>query len=387
MKAIQFTLCIFMLSLLAACGTTVDTEKAALVLKPADFDDLPGWENDQHDGTLLAMGKSCERILKKDNFATFGPDGIGGYYENWHAPCQALLNNQHNGAREFFETWFTPYKATFDGREDEGLFTGYFEPTLDGSLSRHGPYQYPLRRKPDGLVMVDLGQFRDDLKGRRIAGTVKDGKLKPFEDRAEIMLQTDNLSSTLGEPLVWVDDPVDAFFLHIQGSGRVNLDSGGFMRVGYDGQNGHPYFAVGRELINRGALDKETVSLQSIRDWMYNNPGEAYDLMSMNKSYVFFRELNGEGPLGAEGIELTPERSLAVDSSRMPYGAPVWVDIDRPVDEEDDIQRMLIAQDTGGAIRGAVRGDVFWGHGDRAAKMAGHMKSQGRMWLLLPKSL
>ncbi len=231
---------------------------------------------------------------------------------------------------------------------------------------------------------MDLGDFRENLRGERIAGRVVDGRLKPMEDRAAISsgaLRGRNLE------LVWVDDPVDAFFLHIQGSGRVVMDDGSVKRVGFDGQNGHPYVAVGRELIARGAMAREQVSMQSIRAWLKANPGEAQALMNANPSYVFFRPLGGEGPEGAQGVVLTPGRSLAVDRNFVPYGVPVWLDAEDPLDPAARVSRLMVAQDTGGAIRGPVRGDVFWGHGADAEERAGRMRSRGTYWLLLPRTV
>jgi membrane-bound lytic murein transglycosylase A len=222
------------------------------------------------------------------------------------------------------------------------------------------------------------------MKGERIAGRVIDGRLRPYEDRARIeggALKGRDLE------MVWVDDAVDAFFLHIQGSGRVVMEDGSVMRVGYAGQNGHPYVAVGRELIARGVLTKENVSMQSIREWLRANPGEAAGLMNKNPSFVFFRPLDGEGPQGAQGVALTPGRSLAVDRSFVPYGLPVWLDAQDPLDGAARLRRLMVAQDTGGAIRGPVRGDVFWGHGDDAELRAGKMKSPGRYHLLIPRTV
>ena len=234
--------------------------------------------------------------------------------------------------------------------------------------------------------MVQLGDFRDDLKGRRIAGRVVNGRLFPYEDRAEI--EAGKLSPARQDIIAWANDPVDAFFLQIQGSGRIYLeDTMEEIRVGYAAQNGHPYFAIGRALIDKGELTKETVSLQTIRAWLEANPERAAAIMNLNKSYVFFTKLEGDGPLGGEGIALTPGRSLAIDHSLYPYGMPLWVDIEHPDENLPAIRRVMMAQDTGGAIRGAVRGDVFWGHGEEAEYYAGHMKSEGQYWALLPKSL
>jgi membrane-bound lytic murein transglycosylase A len=208
--------------------------------------------------------------------------------------------------------------------------------------------------------------------------------LRPYENRAAI--ESGALRGR-GLEMLWVDDPVDAFFLQIQGSGRVMLEDGTSLRIGYAGQNGHPYVAIGRELIARGALTREAVSMPAIRDWLRANPQEADAVMNRNPSFVFFRELDGDGPVGAQGVALTPGRSLAVDRSFVPYGVPVWLDAEDPVDGEVRVQRLLVAQDTGGAIRGPVRGDVFWGHGPEAEHRAGLMKSRGRYFLLLPKTV
>ena len=230
--------------------------------------------------------------------------------------------------------------------------------------------------------MVDLGQFRDDLKGRRIAGRIQAGKLKPYEDRSEIVAGQWQHND---KALVWVDSAVDAFFVQIQGSGVIQLDDGSVMRVGYAGQNGHPYYAIGRALIKRGDVAKEDMSMQAIRSWLEDHPNQAHDLMNTNKSYVFFEEKHVNGAIGAQGVVLTPERSLAVDHTKLPYGVPLWLDASPPVAKIPRIQRLMVAQDTGGAIRGAVRGDVFWGFGDRAEHLAGAMTSQGQYWILLPK--
>ncbi len=377
-------LSVCLVMLLTACG---EADKAAvpLVLEPVGYEALPGWDADDHEAVLAAFTLSCERILKRDAADPFGPDKIGGTYGDWQPLCRPVVEGTVEDARAFFEDNFTPHAASFGGGEETGLFTGYYEAALDGSLTRGGPYQYPLHTRPDDLVMVDLGAFREDLRGRRIAGRVTDGRLRPYEDRAAIT--AGDWPHTGGEQvLVWVDDPVDAFFLHIQGSGRIKLDDGGEMRVGYAGQNGHVYYAIGRALIESGAVRREDMSMQAIRAWLDRNPHRAQELMNLNPSYVFFRRLDGPGPLGGEGVALTPERSLAIDRSLMPYGMPVWVDIAPPAEGAPALQRLMVAQDTGGAIRGAVRGDVFWGHGERAEYLAGKMKSEGRYWLLLPKT-
>jgi membrane-bound lytic murein transglycosylase A len=305
---------------------------------------------------------------------------------DWIAACAALARvpaGDDAAARAYLETFFRPWLAGNGGKTD-GLFTGYYEPFLRGSKTRHGAFQTPLYRRPGDLVTVELGDFRPALKGERIAGRVDNGRLKPYADRRGI-----EAGALAGKDLeiLWVDDPVAAFFLHIQGSGRVQMEDGSEVRVGYDSQNGQPYVPIGRELLSRGMLARDDVSMQAIRAWLLANPAQASDMMNLNPSYVFFRTVRGEGPLGAQGAALTPGRSLAVDHAFLAYGVPVWLDAEGPLDRAQRLQRLLVAQDTGGAIRGPVRGDVFWGHGADAEDRAGHMKSAGRYWLLLPRSV
>ncbi|HYC03943.1 MAG TPA: murein transglycosylase A [Azospirillaceae bacterium] len=378
-----------LLAVLAACSPAkkppAEPPPARLTLTTASFQDLPGWARDDQSQALPALARSCDRLLKQPPDRTLGPDGAAGRIADWAAPCAALKQVRAGdpaAARAFFEQWFVPRLAANNG-EPDGLFTGYYESQLRGSRTRQGPYQTPLYRKPPELVMVDLGEFREHLKGERVAGKVVDGRLRPYDDRKAIVggaLKGRNLE------LLYVDDPVEAFFLQVQGSGRVLMDDGSELRIGYDGQNGHPYVAIGRELVARGAMPKEQVSMQSIRAWLAANPGEAAALMDKNPSYVFFRLLEGEGPIGAQGVPLTPGRSLAVDRSFVPYGVPLWLDAEDPVDARARISRLMVAQDTGGAIRGPVRGDVFWGHGRDAEHRAGLMKSKGRYWLLVPRA-
>ncbi len=380
-------LLIFVLLLSACAGTGPKSdEKPSLVLKQARFADLPGWQNDNMGTAMAALQKSCARIKKSSPDKSFGSLAEAGKTVHWQGMCIDLLAlnvGDSNAVRGFMERHFTPYEARA-GHERNGLFTGYYEASLKGSRTRHGPYQVPLYTRPNDLVMVQLGEFREELKGQRIAGRVIDGKLKPYEDRPAIVSGAWPHNDKV---LVWVDSPVDAFFVQIQGSGVVEMAGGGPpMRIGYAGQNGHVYYAIGRELIARGYLTKDNVSMQAIREWLEANPVEGAEVMNTNKSYVFFQALEGEGPIGGEGVALTPGRSLAVDRSLISYGVPIWVDIEEPLPGAGKLQRLMIAQDTGGAIRGPVRGDVFWGYGARAEELAGPMKSQGRYWLLLPKA-
>lgn len=361
-----------------------EEEEERLVLEPGSFADLEGWEEDDPSGAVAAFRRSCRPLLRQRSGP---PDGFPATVGDWRPACEAAARVPAGAAaaRAFFESHFQPFAA---GNVDdpEGLFTGYYEPFLEGSRERSDRYRVPLYIRPPDLVTVDLGAFREEYKGRALAGRVEGGALIPYPDRRAI---EEGALAGRDLELVWVDDPVDAFFLQIQGSGRVRLEGGGEMRVGYAAQNGHPYFAIGKDLVERQALRREEVSMQSIRKWLEENPDLADDVMARNASYVFFQELDGEGPLGAQGVALTPGRSLAVDRRHWPLGVPIWLDASAPSAKEGEpdqpLRRLLVAQDTGGAIRGPIRGDVFWGHGDEAAEIAGRMKHSGRIWVLLPR--
>ncbi len=378
-----------------------------LVLEPAAFEALPGWRDDDAAAARPAIEASCAVFTRRGAAAPVGPDGVGGTAGDWRALCRRLrsLPAHVSGriVRGLLETELRPWAVTDRGVEHSGLFTGYYEPELHGSRRRHGRFQTPLYREPRDLIRVDLGEFREDLAGRRIAGRIVGDRLEPYHDRQAIAA---GALHGRGLELVWVDDPVDAFFLQIQGSGRVVLDDGTVLRVGYAGQNGQPYTAIGRELVERGEMELEDVSLRTIRLWLETHPQEAAEVMAKNASYVFFRRLDvagDRGPLGSLGVPLTAGRSLAVDPRFLPLGAPVWLDGSMPSIPPEEIaetppggarpsgaaplRRLLVAQDTGGAIRGPVRGDVFWGSGARAEAVAGHMRNSGRLWLLLPVSV
>ncbi len=354
-----------------------------LVLKPASFSDLPGWSQSTgfYGSTAAAFEQSCARILKASPDKAFSDIPQAGTYAQWQALCNRFAMRDTSNdlpVINFFTQNFTPYSVTNNG-DAGGLFTGYYQASLHGSRTRSAKYNIPLYARPDDLVMVNLGEFREGLKGQRIAGRVVDGTLKPYEDRAQIV--SGNWPHN-DKALVWVDDPVAAFFVQIQGSGVVILDDENrVMNIGYAGQNGHIYTAIGGELVKRGALKKEEVSMQSIAAWLRAHPDQADEIMNTNRSYVFFRE-NDAGAKGAEGVTLTPGASLAVDHALLPYGAPLWLATTTP--DGRPFNRLMVAQDTGGAITGAVRGDVFWGYGQEAELAAGSMKSPGKYWILLP---
>lgn len=375
---------VFCAVLLSSCVTAhvSDKKPEPFFLKPTQFAALPGWSADDVAAALPPLRESCGAMAQADAAATVGPAPYAGTYADWQAMCGKLPQDADAAAaRRFFEDNFTPYEI-WNGQGRDGLFTGYYEPVLHGSLRRHKPYLIPLYARPNDLVSVDLGAFKPELKGQTIMGRVNDQKLIPYFTRAEI----DEGALKHGPKVVWVDNAVDAFFLHIQGSGQVILPNGHVLQVGYAAANGRPYTAIGHELLKRGALQKGDVSMQSIRAWLESHPREAAEVMDVDQSFVFFRKLDTREPLGAEGVELTPGRSLAVDKHLLPYGAPIWLDAAAPKGE-GKLQRLMVAQDTGGAITGAVRGDFFWGSGAEAADNAGVMKSKGQDYILLPKTV
>ncbi|HEV8581711.1 MAG TPA: MltA domain-containing protein [Thermoanaerobaculia bacterium] len=361
-----------------------------LVLEPASFSDLTGWQTDALEEAIPAMIRSCDRIAPLPDDAPVDDEPFAGKAGDWREACTAarsLPPGDRAAARRFFENRFQPWAAR-NNRNPLGLFTGYYEPLLHGSRKQGGKHTVPIYMRPPELVMVDLGRFREDLEGKRLAGQVVNGDLVPYPDRRQI-----EAGALAGRQLeiVWVDDPIDAFFLHVQGSGRVQLAEGGEVRIGYAAQNGHPYTAIARELIERGAFSREQASMQSIRAWLEAHPDQIRPVLDKDASYIFFQEIKGDGPLGAEGVPLTPERSLAVDLKYLPLGVPLWLVCGAPSPREGEpdrkIERLMMAQDTGGAIRGPVRGDFFWGFGDEAEAVAGRMKHRGRYWLLLPKTV
>jgi membrane-bound lytic murein transglycosylase A len=362
------------LLLAAACAAPsrgpLPTPPAASALRPVSFAAIPGWRADDQLAAWPAFLRSCDELSRRPA---------------WSAVCAdaaALEPAEPDGIRRFFETRFVAYRvANADGSE-EGLVTGYFEPLLRGSRAATGSYRYPLYGVPDDLLVVDLSAVRPELRHLRLRGRIEGHRVVPYYSRAEIETGRARLQ---GREIVWVDDPLDLFFLQVEGSGRVQLDTGEMVRVGYADQNGHPYTSVGRALVERGELTVEEASMQGIRAWAGKNPDKVGELLNRNASYVFFRELPAAepGPIGTLGVPLAAGRSLAVDPRSIPLGAPVflattWPRGDRP------LQRLMVAQDTGGAIKGGVRADVFWGFGEEAAELAGWMRETGRLWVLLP---
>ena len=345
----------------------------APVFTPVSFAALPGWGRDDMRAAWPAFMASCGVLVKR-------PD--------WKESCtiaRQVNADSDKAIRQFFEAFFVPNQVVAADGTNSGLVTGYYEPLLHGARKRGGPYQTPLYKVPDDLVTVDLASVYPELKNMRLRGKLVGKKVVPYATRADI----ERATSVTGKELMWVDDEVEAFFLQVQGSGRVQLtDTQETVRVAYADQNGHPYQSIGRYLVDKGELTMSQASAQGIKAWIAGHPTRKDELFNANPSYVFFKEERlpdpKVGPKGALGVPLTPQRSVAIDSRYVPLGVPVFLSTTQ-ANSDIPMQRLVMAQDTGGAIRGPIRVDYFFGFGAEAAENAGRMKQSGMVWLLLPK--
>jgi len=344
-------------------------------LEPVDFAAVTGWKNGEQSAAWPALLASCQALR---------------WREGWRGVCakaMELRSPSDEEARRFLEEGFTPWRlANPDGALD-GLVTGYYEPVLRGSRTKVAPYLFPLYGPPDDLLTIDLSATNPELRGLRLRGRIDGKRVVPYYSRAEIAR---GAAPVAGKEILWVDDPIEAFFLQVQGSGRVQLPGGEMLRVGYADQNGHPFQSIGRFLVDRGELKLGEASMQSIKTWAAANPQRVEDLLDQNPSFVFFRELPladpAAGPIGAQGVPLTAGRSIAVDRRYIDLGTPVFLATTYPA-STTPLTRLVLAQDSGGAIRNPVRADFFWGSGAEAGALAGRTRQQGRMWALLPKGV
>jgi membrane-bound lytic murein transglycosylase A len=348
-----------------------------LRLTRTSFNDVPGWNMAALDDARASFRRGCAALARRDAKAAMGGAGYAGTTADWLPAC----NDEDGDAKSFFQNRFTPY-AISSGADPNGLFTGYYEPLIEASRTRGGVYQTPIYGLPTDLVQVNLGTFNSRYAGERISGRVENGRLVPYATRAQI-----NANPPNAPVLLWAADPVAVFFLEIQGSGRAHLPDGGMVRLAYAAGNGQPYTAIGRTLIAEGQLTRENVSLQSIRAWLKAHPDQAQRVMETNDSYIFFAQEalapDIPGPNGTLGVPLTPKASLAIDPRLNALGAPFFV----VAEGRDPVRALMIGQDTGGAIRGAVRGDIFFGFGEEAESRAGFMNAPGRLFVLLPNAL
>ena len=335
------------------------------------FETLPGWSQAALAPSLRAFLTGCGRPVTPLLIAC--------------ELASQVTPGDEAGARKFFESQFTAYALRSSTAGDTGLLTGYYEPVIDGARTRDAEHRFPIYGVPEDLIIVDLGNVSQEVRGLRLRGRLEGRRLVPYYSRGELE------SRDVPAPVIaWARDPVELAFLQIQGSGQIQFPNGERLRIGFADQNGHPYRSIGRYLVDRGEMTLDQASMQNIKAWVAANPAKAREVLNANPSYVFFRERSelriDEGPIGALNVPLTAGYSLAVDRRFVPLGAPVYLATNYPLSEER-LERLMTAQDTGGAIRGVVRGDFYWGSGADAGAQAGRMRNQTRMWLLWPRSL
>ncbi len=352
-------------------------------VEPIGFSDIAGWPEDDHGAALATFRRSCAEIVA-DGRAFARPVVFGGEKRQWLPVCE--LAAKAIDGRDFFEQNFVPLRVS-EVEKPEGLFTGYYEPEAEGSLTPSPDYPAAIYRKPPDLV-----SFSADAAGEGglAYGRIVDGAPRPYFTRREI---EEGALAGQGLEIVWLRSWVDAFFIHVQGSGRVRLGDGRIIRLAYGAKSGRPYTGIGGILVERGEFSREDMSMQTLRRWMARDGAAARELMWRNESFIFFRQVelpvNDLGAPGAQGVQLTPMRSLAVDRSIWMFGTPVWLDTRIPDGRggTEDFRRLTIAQDTGSAILGAIRGDIYFGFDPLAGARAGPMKAPGAMVVLLPRTV
>jgi membrane-bound lytic murein transglycosylase A len=342
-------------------------------------------------------------LLKKSDWSviesSFESDNLLPAWTPWLRSCSVLKEKNawkkvcdlaedikepsDENIQNYFKKYFNVYLATNIDGSETGMITGYYQPVLKGSKVKTSHYKVPLYTTPKDLITVDLSEVYPELKSKRLRGKLVGNKLVPYLSRAEIDGQAAPLA---GNEIVWVEDPVEAFFLEIQGSGIIHFDNGDTMQIGYADQNGYPFKAIGSTLVQKKEISMAEASMEGIKNWAKKNITKLREFLNMNTSYVFFRKLPNDlpGPIGALGVSIEAERSVAIDPKFIPLGAPIFLSTTQP-NSSDLLERLMIAQDTGGAIRGGVRADFYWGSGDDAGRKAGSMKQQGKIWALLPK--
>lgn len=356
---------------------------------PLSWADIPGWNEDDHLAAFKTFRTSCKPIATQHSLSS-DPKALGISLRD---PCRAarVMNISEAGkAKAFFQAHFTPLKISRLG-EDDGFVTGYYEPVLDGSRTQTDVYNVPVYRRPSNLFVRGFKQDAPDLPNKGpVFRKIGRRKLVPYYDRAEI---EDGAIAGRGLEICWLKDQTDLLFAQIQGSARIHLQDGSTIRINYDSHNGYPYTAVGRILIERGIIPKEQMSMQKIREWMEQNPDAARDVRRQNRAYVFFREVplsDQDEAVGAQGVPLTPGRSIAVDNSLHVYGTPFFIEGDLPIESAQSktpFHRLMIAQDTGSAIVGPARADLYFGAGAAAGKVSGRLRHNMRFVMLVPKSL
>lgn len=336
------------------------------------------------------ISKALLEKVEFENIKNFSKDDLDLALEVFQQDCQARRvhsslkdickkSDQITHGEAFFTTYFDAFKLLNENKSDKGLITGYYEPILKGSLTKSEQYPYPIYALPDDLIIVNLSEVYPELKKYRLRGKLKGNRLIPYETREEFESKEHNDIDVI----CYVSSKVDRFVLEIQGSGKVQLEDGSIINVGYAGQNGRPYYAIGRKLIETGEIKKENMSMQSIRKWCEQNPDKVDSLFNLNQSKVFFR-LSAKSATGSLGVPLVAKRNLAVDRKFIPLGFPVFINTTDPITNEN-IDQLMVAADTGGAIKGDIRADFFWGNGEVAKEKAGKMAQEGSLIILIPK--
>lgn len=359
-------------------------------LNRVSFESLDNWQQSRLNSSLKAFKKSCQSFLKRPAERFVGSTMIPMTVNDWLPSCQKALSmdsNDNEATHQFFEDYFDVYQVG-DNKTKDGLFTGYYSPVIKGSLEKTKTYNVPLYQKPKNLVLADLSEFSKSLPNKHIVGRLVGNQFKPFYTRAEI---DNGAIDKAASVLAWIKSDIDRSFLQIQGSGIILLEDGTKLYAGYDGQNGKAYTALAKVLIDKGAMTRDSASMQKIRAYLEKNPQEKPAVLHSNESFVFFKKQQQTGAIGSQGVVLTDEVSLAVDTNFVPLGVPLWLETSAPAagnyKSQQPFHQLMVAQDTGGAIKGLVRGDIYWGSSEKAASTAGKMKNTGQYYLFLPKSV
>lgn len=374
-KSLRFWFCLIVMTALSACeqhaSKPTTPETVSVRYRDVTWSELPDWPGEQLGTSWSAWLKSCSQLRTRDT---------------WRALCESaskIAANDSNAQRQFFERNFSPWQIENNVGNDNAFITGYYHALLTGGRNfKQG--RVPIYGVPSDMLTIELGDLFPELKNKRVRGRLQGQRVVPYWNRHDI--DNGKLNSN-AKVLAWADDPLDAFFLQIQGSGRIQLDDGSLLHLGYADQNGHPYRSIGKWLVDQGELTLEQASMQSIRAWAIAHPARVAELLESNPSYVFFNIVPPTaGAVGALNVSLTNAASVAIDPKFIPLGAPLYLSTTRP-DNNAAINKLVHAQDTGGAIRGPLRADFFWGDNAQAANLAGVMKQNGKLWLLWPKGL
>ena len=359
--------------------STVPEIKSAAVVKKVSFSDLKGWNSDNFKEVIPVFSKNCNSITNNKKEFIYSSQ-IKIKTSDYQEICRKFAGKNIKTSaqmKKFIEDEFYPYSVS-DGNNPDGKFTSYYEAEIYASFEKTSEYKYPIYGRPSDLIEINLRDFDENLPNTRLVGRVKDGKFIPYYNRREI--EKNGIKAPV---IMWGNDLVDIHFMQIQGSAIAHMSDGSDLRVGYADNNGHKFRGIGGILISKKIIEPKDASMIKIREWLRNNPEKAADLMAENERFIFQRLSDSDGPLGAMGVSLTAGRSLAVDNSYIPLGAVMWLETYNP--DKKDINKIVFAQDIGSAIKGVVRGDYFWGHGEQALKQAGRMNSVGRYYILAPK--